>query len=110
MTFSDDCLDGRSQLFTFDAKEQIIVDRKTFKQFRGLIYRSVDAITNIRHREVFLDCLNRYLAESDELDDADCFRASLLLDAYYEYVTASLAMLSDNLQEAYELIRGVRND
>ncbi|MCC3530430.1 MAG: hypothetical protein JGK21_20525 [Microcoleus sp. PH2017_22_RUC_O_B] len=110
MALSDDCPCGRSQLFTFESRDKIVIDRETFKRVFSLVCRSVDTLANVRHREIFLDSLNNYLTESTELDDSDCFRGSLLLDAYYEYVPASLALLEDNLQEAFELIGGVERE
>jgi hypothetical protein len=70
----------------------------------------VDELANARHREIFLDCLDSHLVETAFLDNSGCFQASLLLDAYYEYVPASLAQLGRNLQEAFELIRGFNHD
>ncbi|MEG4812490.1 hypothetical protein QUA82_33490 [Microcoleus sp. F8-D3] len=110
MPHSDDCPCGRSQLFTFESNDKIVIDRKTFKRLLGLICQSTDLLVNARHREVFLESLNTYLSEATELDGADCFRASLLLDAYYEYAPASFSLLDDNLQEALELMREVKHD
>lgn len=93
-----------------DAGDKILVDRETFQKVLSLVCRSVDELANARHREIFLECLDTFLTESKFLDDAGLFRASLLLDAYYEYVPASLALLEDNLQKALELIRGVKHD
>ena len=108
MPLSADCPGGRSQLFTFESNDRIVVDRQTFKHLLGLVCQSTDILVNARHREIFLESLNSYLSESTSLNDEDCFRFSLLLDAYYEYVPASLAQLSDVLNEAYELMRGLK--
>jgi hypothetical protein len=110
MTFSDGCPCGRSQHLTSESNDKIVIDRKTFKRVFSLLQIGVDELTNARHREIFLDCLDTYLVESVVLDDSRCFQASLLLDAYYEYVPASLAQLGSNLQEAFELMRGVNHD
>ena len=110
MTFTDDCPCGRSQFLTFESTDKIVIDRKTFKRVFSLLRCSVDELTNARHREIFLECLNSHLVETAFLDDSGCFQASLLLDAYYEYVPASLAQLSSNLQEAFELIHGFNHD
>jgi len=110
MTFSDDCPCGRSQFLTFESTDTIVVDRKTFNRVFSLLQCSVDILGNVRHREIFLDCLDNHLVESAFLDGSGCFQASLLLDAYCEYVPASLAQLGSNLREAFELIRGVNHD
>ncbi|MEG4169409.1 MULTISPECIES: hypothetical protein [unclassified Microcoleus] len=110
MPLSADCPCGRSQLFTFDGTDKIVIDRQVFKHLLGLVCRSTDILANARHREIFLESLNSYLTEATLLDDTDCFRASLLLDAYYEYVPASLVLLSHVLDEAHELMRGLKHD
>ena len=92
-----------------DAGDKICIDRETFQRIFSLITRSTDTITNARYREVFLNCLDTYLVESVALDDSQCFQASLLLDAYYEYVPASLAEIARNLEEAFELMRAVNH-
>lgn len=92
-----------------DAGDQICISRETFQQIFSLINRSTGTLTDARYREVFLDCLDTYLVESVALDDGQCFQASLLLDAYYEYVPASLAEIARNLQEAFELMRAVNH-
>ena len=110
MPLSADCPCGRSQLFTFESNDKIVIDPKTFNRFFSLVRLSVDELRNARHCEIFLECLDTYLTESNFLDDADLFRASLLLDSYYEYVPASLALLDSNLQEAFEIMQAVKHD
>lgn len=90
--------------------DKILIDAKTFQRIFLLINRSTTTLTDVRYREIFLDCLDTYLVESVALDDTQCFQASLLLDAYHEYVPASLAELARNLEEAFELMRGVKHD
>lgn len=90
--------------------DKICIDRKTFKRLFSIVCSSTDILANARHREVFLDSLDTYLSEPTELDGDDCFRASLLLDAYYEYVPASLDQLGSLLDEAFELMREIRNN
>ncbi|MCC3573592.1 MAG: hypothetical protein JGK30_22960 [Microcoleus sp. PH2017_40_RAT_O_B] len=93
-----------------DSGDKICIDRKTLKQLLVLACRSTDILVNIRHREIFLDSLDTYLSEATEFDADDCFRASLLLESYYEYVSPSLAQLGDILDEAFELIQAVEHD
>jgi hypothetical protein len=110
MSHTDDCPVGRSQFLTLKSTDAIVVDRKTFKQVFALLHRSVDELNNVRHREIFLKCLDEHLSNPGAYDDSHSFQASLLLDAYSEYVPASLALLSDNLREAFELMRGVGHE
>lgn len=88
--------------------DKVCIDRKTFMHLLGLVCRSTDLLVNARHREIFLDSLNTYLIEATELDGAGCFRASLFLNSYCEYVLPSLASLDDNLQELFDLMREIK--
>ena len=111
MTFSDDCPGGRSQDLTFaESNDKIVIDRKIFNQVFELICSSVDEISNARRREIFLFSLDYHLTQSQVFDDAARIQASLLLDAYYDFVPVSLAHLDRNFQEACELMRGVNHD
>lgn len=111
MTHTADCPCGRSQHLTFASSDKIVVDAKTFHRVLALVNQSIDELTNARHREIFLECLDTYLIESpaeSERDDSYIFRASLLLDSYYEYVPACLALIHSNLQKACTLMREVK--
>ena len=111
MTFSDDCPDGRSQDLTFaESNDKIVIDRKIFNQVFELICLSVDEISDARRREIFLFSLDYHLTQSQVFDDFARIQASLLLDAYYDFVPVSLAQLDRNFQEACELMRGVNHD
>ncbi|MEG4495484.1 hypothetical protein [Microcoleus sp. D3_18_C4] len=85
--------------------DKILVDRKMFRTVFSLLLSSLDELNYARHREVFLDSLNTFLTEPSFLDGDQCFQASLLLDAYYEYVPASLSSVRSNLEQALELMR-----
>lgn len=112
MSHTDDCPQGQSQNLTFESTDTVVMDKKTFMRILSLVGRSVDELSNARHREVFLDCLNTYLLEipaQSQEDDSYIFRATLLLDSYYEYVSPTLALLDTELQEAYDLMRAVKS-
>ena len=111
MTFTEDCPDGQSQDLTCaDADEKIVIDRKMFKQVCSLLLSSVDEITNTRHREIFLKSLKNLFFEGVDMDGSGFAEASLLLEAYYDYVSPSLAQLDSNLKEAFDLVVGVKNE
>lgn len=111
MTFTDDCPDGRSQDLTFaESNDKIVIDRKIFNQVFELMCSSVDEISDARRREIFLFSLDYHLTQSQVFDDSARIQASLLLDAYYDFVPVSLAQLDRNFQEAFELMRGVNHD
>jgi hypothetical protein len=55
MTFSDDCLCGRSQHLTFaESNDKIVIDRKTFEQLIALVGSYADELVNPRDCEIFL--------------------------------------------------------
>jgi hypothetical protein len=111
MTLTEDCPDGRSQDLTCaEANEKIVVDRKKFKRVFCLLLSSVDEVTNVRHREIFLKSLNRLFYEAVGLNNLASAQASLLLRAYVDYVSPSLAELNSNLEEAFDLMREVNHD
>jgi hypothetical protein len=111
MTLTEDCPDGRSQDLTCaEADGKIVVDRKMFKRVCSLLLSSVDEIVNARRREIFLKSLKNLFFEAVVLDDSGCAEASLLLEAYYEYVSPSLAQLDSDLKEAFDLVAEVEND
>jgi hypothetical protein len=111
MTFTDDCLNGRSQDLTCaEADDKILVDRKKFKRVCSLLISSVDELAYVRHREIFLKSLRKLFFESFGLDDSGCSQAVLLLEAYSEPVFPTLAKLDSNLGEAFELMRGIKDD
>src|SRR6476660_7788166 len=105
MAFSEHCPCGQSQQpVTPELGDNMIaIDRETFRQIFSLLNRSTDVLVNARHREIFLECLNSHLLESNGFDGDQLFQASLLLDAYYEYVSPSLAELGTYLDEAREI-------
>ncbi|MEG4812467.1 hypothetical protein QUA82_15635 [Microcoleus sp. F8-D3] len=102
MTFLDDCLCGRSQLFTFvdESTDKIVLDRKTFEQILDFVNHSTDILARIRSNEIFLHSLGTYLSEFDSLDDVGLLKASLLLCAWDENVSCDFKQLSEELNEA----------
>lgn len=104
MTFSEHCPCGQLQPVTPGLGDIVAIDRQTFRQIFSLLNRSTDILATARHREIFLTCLDGYLSESVGLDDSQCFKASLLLDAWIEHVPASLAQLGDELEEARQIM------
>jgi hypothetical protein len=111
MTFTGDCPEGRSQDLTCaEADGKIVIDLKTFNQIFELISASVDEISNARRREIFLFSLEHHLTRSEIFDNVAQIEAALLLDAYYDFVPASLAELDRNFQEVWELMDKVKTN
>jgi hypothetical protein len=111
MTLTEDCPDGRSQDLTCaELEDKIVVDRKKLKRVFSLLLSSVDELTNVRHREIFLKSLNRLFFETLGLDGSGCAQAALLLGAYFNHVSPSLAQLDRDLGEAFDLMREVNHD
>lgn len=105
MTFSDaSCPQGQSQSPAIDLSDKVVIDRETFRQIFSLLNRSVDILVNARHYEIFLDSLDTYLSDSNGLDADQCFRASLLLDSWIDFVPDALLDLDGNLDELRKLM------
>src|SRR4028118_660651 len=111
MTFTEDCPEGRSQDLTCaEADDKILVDRKKFRRVFSLLLSSVDELSYVRHREIFLKSLRKLFFESVGLDSLGCVQARLLLEAYSDPVFPTLAQLDSNLEEAFNVMREVNYD
>jgi hypothetical protein len=111
MSHTDGCPCGRSQDLTCaESNDKIVIDLKTFNQILELICSSVDEISDARRREIFLFSLDYHLTQSQVFDDTARIQASLLLDAYYDFVPVSLAELDRNFQEAWQLMEEVKTN
>ncbi|HEX8549311.1 MAG TPA: hypothetical protein VF691_20285 [Cytophagaceae bacterium] len=111
MTLTEDSPDGRSQDLTCaESEEKILIDLKTFNQIFELISVSIDEISQARRREIFLYSLEHHLTRSENFDDFPRIEAALLLDAYYDFVPASLAKLDRNFQEAWQLMEEAKTN
>jgi len=102
MTFSDDCLCGRSQFLTFESTDKIVIDRETFKQLHSLVGSCMDELVNPRDCEIFLTFLDTYLSESHS---PEARKALLLLNYYRDVVPDALEEIAERLEEA----RGIFN-
>jgi hypothetical protein len=111
MTSTEDSPNGRSQDLTCaESDEKIVIDLKTFNQIFELISVSIDEISQARRREIFLYSLEHHLTCSKNFDNFPQIEAALLLDAYYDFVPASLAKLERNFQEAWELMEDAKTE
>jgi hypothetical protein len=111
MTSTEDIPDGRSQDLTCPESDgKIVIDLKTFNQIFELISVSIDEISQARRREIFLYSLEHHLTRSENFDDFPRIEAALLLDAYYDFVPASLAKVDRNFQEAWQLMEDAKTN
>jgi hypothetical protein len=111
MTSTEDSPNGRSQDLTCSESDgKIVIDLKTFNQIFELISVSIDEISQARRREIFLYSLEHHLTRSENFDDFPRIEVALLLDAYYDFVPASLAKLDRNFQEAWQLMEEAKTN
>jgi hypothetical protein len=91
MTFSDDCLCGRSQQLTFaESNDKIVIDQKTFKQLLVLLGWCTNELIASRFR----DCDNFFTAlrtcrSSDSPETSDSLetrKAFLFLNYYHDII------------------------
>ena len=101
MPESERCPKGRSQLLTSELGDKIVIDRKTFKQLRSLIYECDDVLQNPRNCEIFLTSLDNYLSDTAKPEVTKCL---LLLNYYRDIVPEALTDIAGWLEEARGLI------
>jgi len=113
-TLSDDCLCGRSQLFTFKTKETITVDRVELERLLALLNSCLRGLTFAVGNSIFPEALKIYLSVHSS---AEGDKALTLLSPWCDTVPEALQEISEGLDEAERVIEfilaasaGVRND
>jgi hypothetical protein len=113
MSHTDDCPKGRSQLFTFKAKETITVDRPTVEHIFALL-NGCSANFNLCDNDIFVFATKNYLAS---LDNPESGKALNLLGVWTDTWSDASQELADGLDEAVQSIKfilaataGGRND
>ncbi|MEG4444067.1 hypothetical protein QUB47_18240 [Microcoleus sp. AT9_B5] len=103
MTFSDNapCPNGRSQLFTFNAKETVVVDRLTLDRILFLLKSSRANCEYLSGNSVFVVATKTYLAS---LDSGESRKAINLLDVWEQTAPEALEELDDSLDEALQSV------
>jgi len=101
MTLSDDCLCGRSQLFTFKTKETITVDRLTLERIRALLHGCSNHLEYLSTNEIFVVAAKDYLAT---LDNIESCKALALVRAWTDTSPEAFEELADCLSEALQSV------
>jgi hypothetical protein len=102
MTLSDDCLCGRSQLFTFRAKETITIDRSTFERILVLLIGCNNNCEYLVTHEIFVDAAKDYLATFDNLESR---KALALVTCWTDTSSETFEELADCLDEALQSVK-----
>ncbi|MEG4863913.1 MULTISPECIES: hypothetical protein [unclassified Microcoleus] len=102
MTFSDDCLCGRSQLFTFKAKETVTIDRATLEHIFALLNGCSANFKYLCDNDIFVFATKNYLAS---LDNPENGKALNLLGAWTDTWPDASEELADGLEEALQSIK-----
>jgi hypothetical protein len=102
MTFSDDCPCGRSQLFTFKAKETITVDRPTLEHIFALLNGCSANFKYLSDNDIFVFATKTYLAS---LDNPESRKALNLLGVWTDTWPDASEELADGLDEAVQSIK-----
>jgi hypothetical protein len=102
MTFSDDCPCGRSQLFTFEAKETITVDRATFESILFLLKSCSANCEYLCGNDIFVLATKNYLAS---LDSGESRKALNLLGVWTDIWPEAIEELEESLDEAVQSIK-----
>ena len=102
MTFSDDCSCGRSQLFTFNAKEAITVDRRTLEHILFLLKSCSANREYLCGNDIFVVAAKTYLAS---LDSGESRKALNLLGVWTDIWPDAIKELQESLDEALESLK-----
>jgi hypothetical protein len=114
MTFTEGCPGGRSQLFTFKAKETITVDRPTVEHIFALLNGCSANFKYLSDNDIFVFATKNYLAS---LDNPESGKALNLLSVWTDIWPEAIEELEESLYEAVQSIKfilaataGGRND
>ena len=114
MPHTDGCPEGRSQLFTFKAKETITVSRPTLEHIFALLNGCSANFKYLCGNDIFVFATKNYLAS---LDNPESGKALNLLGAWTDTWPDASEELADGLDEAVQSIKfilaatvGGRND
>ena len=102
MTFTGDCPVGRSQLFTFKAKELITIDRPTFERILTLLIGCSNHLEYLVTHEIFVGAARDYLATFDNLESR---KALALVSVWTDTSTETFEELAECLDEALQSIK-----
>ena len=102
MSHTDGCSCGRSQLFTFKAKEIITVDRPTFERILTLLIGCSNHLEYLVTHEIFVGAARDYLATFDNLESR---KALALVSVWTDTSTETFDEFSDCLDEALQSIK-----
>jgi len=103
MTFLDDRLDGRSQHFTFKAKETITIDRATLEHIFSLLNGCSVNLDYLTTNHVFVESTETYLAAQQE--SLESCKALTLLNIWIQTWPDAREELADGLEEAVQSIK-----
>jgi hypothetical protein len=84
--------------------DKVVVDQKTIKRLRSLLYQCADNIASDRDCEIFLTSLDMYLSEEK---DPSASKSLLLLNHYRDVVPESLEKISGWLDEARDTLNAI---
>ena len=100
MPESERCPKGRSQLLTSELGDKVVIDRKTFKQLRSLIWHCEASVEYSRNSDIFLTSLDTYLSECE---NPEAKKSVMLLKVYRDTVPEALEEAAGWIEEAREL-------
>jgi len=102
MSHTGDCPVGRSQLFTFKAKETITVDRPTLEHIFALLNGCSANFKYLCDNDIFVFATKDYLAS---LDNPESGKALNLLGVWTDTWLDASEELADGLDEAVQSIK-----
>ena len=102
MPDATDCHCGRSQLFTFDEKEQITCDRATLERILFLLKSCSANREYLCGNDIFVFAAKNYLAT---LDSSESHKALNLISCWTDTWPDAIEELEESLEEALQAIK-----
>ncbi|MEG4508481.1 hypothetical protein QUA81_33570 [Microcoleus sp. F6_B4] len=101
---SDDCRCGRSQLFTFKAKETVTVDRATLERTLSLLNECSNHLEYLSNNAIFVSATKKYL---ESLDTGKSRKALNLLSLWTDTWPDGSDDLASALSKAIKSIKTI---
>lgn len=107
MTLSNDCPCGRSQLFTFEAKEQIIVDRKTLENICHFLVCCANELDAIDSQQELIVVAKQYLSDNSDRNSFSLERGIMFIDCWLDKPSERIGVAHSKIFQAHETLKSI---
>ncbi|MCC3576242.1 MAG: hypothetical protein JGK30_32635 [Microcoleus sp. PH2017_40_RAT_O_B] len=104
MTLSNDCPCGRSQLFTFETKEAITVDRKTLEKIYHFLVSCTDELDAIDSQQELIVVAKQYLSSKS---DFSLERGIMFIDCWLGEPAERIGVAQSKIFQAHQTLESI---